>query len=222
MQFTDLRIPIATRMQVTIVGPDYKPQQYIAQLLGYRKDVTVLAHLPKKPLSPLHNDSNVSVRVGLQSAIIRFDSTLQYAQEQPFMFLHLSYPTSVEVEQQLRRSPRFVFEAQTTVALQTAGAGRPIRGQFTDISLNGARLTLTAKLADTSGPVVVTCAVFVAGAEQQLQLMARIKSAPDSKEVPSSTAIPYGISFIDTTPQQQLLLQALCYELQANNAQINP
>ena len=222
MQFTDLRIPIATRMQLTVVGTDYKPQQFPANLLGFRRDVTVLACLGKKPLVPVQHDAHVAVRVGLQSAIVRFESSVQEYIESPFPYLHLSYPNTVVIEQQLRRSPRFPLDLATAVAAQGENArARPVRAQFTDISLNGARLILEKKLPDPSiTRVILSSAVFVAGTEQKLQLSAEIKSAPDTREIATAGPFSYGVSFVDMAPQQMLLLQALCYELQVNNPSI--
>jgi c-di-GMP-binding flagellar brake protein YcgR len=221
MQFIDLRIPVATRMHLTIVGLDYKPQQYSAQLLGFRRDMTVLAFLTKKPTVVPSALSTVAVRVGLQSAIVSFDSAVQQFFEQPFPYLHMAYPEKVTIEQQLRRSPRFPLDLPTTVAVQRDGTtSRPVRAHFTDISLNGARLTLEARLPEDATTVVLASSVFVAGTEQELQLLAEIRSLPE-QNVPTAGAYPYGISFIETTSHQLLLLQALCYELQANSPYIH-
>jgi hypothetical protein len=45
MQFTDLRLPLGTRMQLNITCHDYKPMALPAQLLGYRSGFKLLVHL---------------------------------------------------------------------------------------------------------------------------------------------------------------------------------
>jgi c-di-GMP-binding flagellar brake protein YcgR len=216
MQFTDLRIPIATRMQLVIAGPDYKPHAFQAQLLGFRAEVSVLAFLAKKPLLPLHANSNVTVRVGLQSAIVRFEATIQQYQDYPFSYLHLTYPSDVEIEQQLRRAPRFDLDIPIKAAAKTNADSEEVPAEFLDISLNGARLSCARELAKVGAKLLLSTTVLVAGTQQQLELSAQIKSVTAPKESHAPEPFIYGLTFVDTPLQQQLLLQALCYELQSS------
>jgi c-di-GMP-binding flagellar brake protein YcgR len=211
MQFSDLRIQIATRMQLVITGVDYKPQTVPAQLMGYRTGVTLLAYVPKKPATAVQRAAKVSARVGLQSAIIQFDSIVEHISELPFYYLHLKYPDEVVIEQQLRRSPRFNLDVPVT-ALEAADK-QPVAGHFADISLNGARLVFPRKLV--ADEVTLTGVVFVVGAEQQLNLKAKVKNVGEPPTDDSQKSFIYGASFIDVPSTQQLLLQALCYELQS-------
>jgi hypothetical protein len=57
---------------------------------------------------------------------------------------------------------------------------------------------------------------LVAGTQQQLELSAEIKSVTAPKDRDSLEPFIYGLTFVDTSLQQQLLLQALCYELQSS------
>jgi len=216
MQFTDLRIPIATRMQLVISGPDYKPHTFQAQLLGFRAEVSVLTFFAKKPLLPFHPNSKVIVRVGLQSAIVRFESTVQEYQEHPFAYLHLTYPGDVEIEQQLRRAPRFDLDIPINTTIKTGVSSDAMQGELLDISLNGARLSCRRKLAAVGAKILLFAVVLVAGTQQQLELSAEIKSVSVPKDPTSSEPAVYGLTFVDAPLQQQLLLQALCYELQSS------
>jgi c-di-GMP-binding flagellar brake protein YcgR len=215
MQFTDLRIPIATRMQLIIAGPDYKPHPFQAQLLGFRAEVSVLAFFAKKPPLPLHINSSVTVRVGLQSAIVRFESTVQQYQDHPFAYLHLAYPGAVEIEQQLRRAPRFDLDVPIKAAVKTVNSDS-VSAEVLDISMNGARLSCALELAKVDTKVLLTATVLIAGTEQRLELNAQIKSQAEPKHNDTLEPFIYGLTFIDTPLQQQLLLQALCYELQSS------
>lgn len=213
MQFSDLRIPIATRMQLTITGADYKSQTVPAQLMGYRTGVTLLAYAPKKLLTPIQRLAKVSARVGLQSAIVQFDSVVEHISELPFYYLHLKYPDAVVIEQQLRRCPRFDFDAPVSAGAPDNADGNPVAGRFADISLNGARIAFDQQL--TAQEVTLSATVFVVGAEQQLNVKAKIQSVAAPAAEGSTKAFVYGAAFIDISPAQKLLLQALCYELQA-------
>jgi c-di-GMP-binding flagellar brake protein YcgR len=215
VQFTDLRIPIATRMQLIVAGADYKPHPFQAQLLGFRAQVSVLAFFAKKPLLPLHTNSNVTVRVGLQSAIVRFESTIQQYQDHPFAYLHLAYPGAVEIEQQLRRAPRFNLDVPIKATVKTTVDDAAL-AEVLDISMNGARLSCALELAKIGKQVLLSAVVLIAGTEQRLELNAEIKSRTGPKHSESLEPFIYGLTFVDTPLQQQLLLQALCYELQSS------
>ena len=210
MQFSDLRIPIGTRMQLVITGTDYKTQTVPAQLMGYRTGVTLLAYAPKKPAVAVVRDSKVSVRLGLQSAIIQFDSAVDHVSEQPFYYLHLKYPETVVIEQQLRRCPRFDFDRPVTAS--AADNAATLAGRFADISLNGARIVFDQELPQKE--VTLSTKIFVVGSEQELCLKVKVQSVAAPTGAASTTFI-YGAAFVDVTPSQKLLLQALCYELQS-------
>lgn len=213
MQFTDLRIPIGTRMQLNITGHDYKPLTLPAQLLGYRSGATLLAYLAKKPAIAIQRDAKVSVRAGLQSAIIQFDSVIEHTSEYPYFYLHLKYPGAVVIEQQLRRFPRFELDASVNATVAGAQDGTVFAGRIVDISLNGARLVFEQKLP--AQEITLSSTIFVVGGQQQLSLKASIKSVPAASTDDSSTTFVYGASFLDVSAAQKLLLQALCFELQS-------
>lgn len=213
MQFTDLRFPLGTRMQLNVTGNDYKPLTLAAQLLGYRSGFTILVYLAKKPPAPAQRDAKVSVRAGLQSAIIQFDSVIEHVFEHPYFHLHLKYPDAVVIEQQLRRFPRFEIDAPVTATI----ANKPddsFAGRLVDISLNGARLVFDQKIP--AQEITLSSTIFVVGGQQQLSVKATLKSVPAASQDESSATFVYGASFMDVSATQKLLLQALCYELQSN------
>ena len=208
MQFTDLRVSTGTRLQLNIIGSDYKSIALPAQLLGYRTNVTLLASLAKKPPATVHRDAKVSVRVGLQSAIVQFDTTIEHIADYPYFYLHLKYPTEVVIEKQLRQAPRFELEAP--VSATVTDNSNAIAGRIVDISLNGARIIFDEEITATE--VTISSMLFVVGAQQELSLKASIKRVITD----SVDGFVYGASFIAISGPQKLLLQALCYELQSS------
>lgn len=207
MQFTDLRVSTGTRLQLTIIGSDYKSIALPAQLLGYRANVTLLAALAKKPPATIHRGAKVSVRVGLQSAIIQFDSVIEHIAEHPYFYFHLQYPTEVVIEKQLRQAPRFELEAPVSAIVD--GSTNAIKGHIVDISLNGARIIFDEEI--TAKEVTLSSMLFVVGGKQELNLKASLKRVTTD----SLDEYVYGVSFIAISAAQKLLLQALCYELQS-------
>lgn len=213
MQFADLRIPTGTRMQLNITGLDYKVQTLPAQLLGYRAGATLVAYPSKKPIVAIARDAKVSVRVGLQSAIIQFDSMIEQVSEHPYFYLHLKYPAAVVIEQQLRQCPRFELDEPVSATVHAQTDDRVLSGRIVDISLNGARVRFQEELS--APEVVLSATVFAVGAQQQLSLKAKIQSRSAPAPGDSTAFFTYGVSFVDISATQKLLLQALCYELQS-------
>ena len=210
MQFEDFRMPTGTRMQLEITGGDYKSQTLMVQLLGYRKGFSLVAYPAKKPVFTIQPPAKVIVRVGLQSAIIRFDSAIEAVSEDPYFYLHLRYPTEVAIEKQLRQAPRFDFEAPISA---TKPDNQTLAGKILDISLNGARVSFPEEVQAQQIELVAT--VFAIGEQQELRLKAQIKSLNKPQpETEDEIKFVYGISFVDLSSAQRLLLQALCYELQ--------
>lgn len=210
MQLTDLQISIATRMNLTVVCPDKNPQTCTAQFMGYRCEHSALAFIPKRPPFALRQDLKVDVRLGLQSAIYRFASKILVVSEHPYLYVHLAYPAEVTVEKQLREALRYPLDASATCMVQ--GSNSIVSCAFVDISLSGARLALNEKLPTTASRIRVFLSAQIANAEQRLELDASVKSQPEEN---AESPFFYGISFAEKNVQQQLLLQALCFELQA-------
>jgi len=213
MQFADLRIPTGTRMQLTITGLDYKVQTLPAQLLGYRTGATLLVYLAKKPTVGIQRDAKVSARVGLQSAIIQFDSLVELVSEYPYFYLHLKYPSAVVIERQLRQCPRFELDVPVSATVAANPDNLVLPGRLIDISLNGARLSLQQEISVTE--LRLTANIFAVGEQQQLDLQAKIQSRSSPASDEAGVGFTYGVSFVDVSATQKLLLQALCYELQA-------
>lgn len=216
MEFSDLRLPVATRIQLNFIGQDYKRYPSDASLLGYRPGESVLVYLPKKPPQVLLRDGGkVEGKLALQMGIVSFSSTILQISEQPYSYLHLSWPHDVSLEP-LRRYPRFPMDAPLSLmALSAQGITTArLRGRFYDVSQQGARISLEKELGAAVNTVHITAKVTVAGMEHALELRGEVKRAFGRDEKSADFPYGYGISFAELPPSQRLLLLALCQELQ--------
>ncbi|MDB6063348.1 MAG: hypothetical protein JWM78_3451 [Verrucomicrobiaceae bacterium] len=216
MDFADLRLPVATRMQLNFIGLDYKRYPSEASLLGYRARESVLVYLPKKPPQVLLREGvKLEAKTVLQMGIVSFSSTIQLICEQPYTYLHFTWPHKVELEP-LRRYPRFPLDtALTLTAVSAQGiATARLRGCFRDMSLQGARIALEKALPESLSKVLIHAKVAVAGMNQSLELHGEVKRAFGRDEKSTDPNFHYGISFTELPPPQRLLLLALCQELQ--------
>ncbi len=216
MDFADLRLPVATRMQLNFVGLDYKRYPSDASLLGFRARESVLVFLPKKPPQVLLREGvKLDAKIVLQMGIVSFASTIQLICEQPYTYLHFAWPHKIELEP-LRRYPRFTLEAPLTLtAISAQGiATARLRGYFRDISLQGARIALEKDLPESVSKVLIAAKVNVAGMEHALELHGEVKRAFGRDEKSPEQTFTFGISFTELPPPQRLLVLALCQELQ--------
>lgn len=217
MLFADLRLPVASRLQLSFTGVDYKRYPCDASLLGFRAGESVLVYMPKKPPQVvLREGMKVEVKIALQAGIVSFESAIALLRESPYAYLHLMYPKSVALEP-LRRSPRFPLEAPLALAGFSAQGITIARqnGRFYDISLNGARVATEKELPEAVSRVLVSATVTVAGTQQALEIKCELKRAFGRDEKIADSPFVYGVSFVELTPPQRLLLLALCHELQA-------
>jgi hypothetical protein len=219
MLFADLKLPVATRLQLNFIGLDYKRYLCDALLLGFRVGESVLVYLPNKPPQVLlRQDMKVEATVVRQTGIARFESAIAVMRDRPYSYLHLDYPTAVALEP-LRRTPRFAFDgalaliAYTGLGIVTARQ----RGRFCDISLEGARLATDKELTSTVTRLALTATVTVAGMQHSLEITGELKRSFGRDEKMAEAAAPfvYGVSFVELPPPQRLLLLALCHELQS-------
>jgi hypothetical protein len=220
IQFADLRLPVATRMRLDFVGQDYKSHPSDALLLGYRTGESLLVYLPIKPPQVLMRDGmQIEAKVVLQMGIVSFTSAIQQICEQPYAYLHLDWPLDAVLEP-LRRYPRFPLEVPVNlIALSAQGITTArVRGQFCDISLQGARFGLEKELGGAVSKVMLNAKVTVGGMEHSLDVRGEVRRV-FGKDEKKETGFPfaYGISFIDLVPAQRLLLLALCHELQTGS-----
>lgn len=216
MDFADLRLPVGTRVQLNFTGLDYKRYPSDAALLGYRVRESVLVFLPKKPPQVLlHEGVKLEAKMVLQMGIVSFASSVQQIYEQPFLYLHFAWPRKIDLEP-LRRYPRFSLDAAlllTAISAQGINTAK-LRGNFFDMSLQGARIALEKELPEQVSRVLITAKVVVAGMEHTLELNGEVRRAFGRDEKAAAPSFHYGISFLDLAPPQRLLLLALCQELQ--------
>jgi hypothetical protein len=219
MEFGELKLPVATRMQLNFIGLDYKRYPSDASLLGYRNGESILVHLPKKPPQVLVREGiKIEAKFALQMGIVSFASTILRVCEQPYPYLHFAWPQTIEVEP-LRRFPRFPFQLPLQLTAFTAAgiATAKVRGRFCDISLQGARFGLEKELTSVVTKVLLSAKVTVAAMEHSLDLHGEIKRAFGRDEKAADNPFTYGVLFSEMPSSQRLLMLALCQELQSGS-----
>lgn len=215
MKFADLNLKIGARLQLQVQGKDYKPYHCEARLLGYRPNGSVLVIIVEKPPQVvLLEGIEASARLAVPAGLVDFKTTIEQLCESPYRYLHLSYPDAIQLKP-LRSEARFKFTAQFSMVAETSLGMKldSISGNFLDISLNGARVALEKKMGDIVTRLLISTEVTVGGIQQQLELTAEIKRSFGQDAELKGQPYVYGVSFVEVSAEQQMLLMALCYEL---------
>lgn len=219
MNFADLRPPVGARLQLDFIGRDYKRYPCEALLVGYLHDESILVRFPRKPPQVLLYDGmNLEGRLAMQSGIAQFRTTVAAQIESPASYLHLSWPSELQIEP-LRRSQRYPFQSDLAATARSSMGIPTARtvGRFCDISPDGARVALERELSSVATYLDLSAQLVIAGTPQTLQLTADVKRnfGRDARE--NLLPFHYGLAFTLPTPAQRLLLLALCHELQGNS-----
>lgn len=215
MKFSDLHLKIGSRIQLQVQGKDYKPYNCEARLLGFKPNGSVLVTIAEKPPQvTLMEGLDASARLAVPAGLVDFKTSVEQLCESPYKYLHLSYPDEIQLKP-LRSEARFKFTAPFSLAAETSLGMKldSMAGQFLDISLNGARVALEKKMGDIVTKLIITTEVTVGGIQQTMPLTAEIKRSFGQEEKLKGQPHVYGVSFIDVSAEQQMLLMALCYEL---------
>jgi len=118
-------------------------------LIGYLEGHSVLVSHPTADdgqLQPLVAGDRVEMRFESGDSLFSFESRVERVCEQPFPYLHLSYPEGIQ-SSSTRRAMRVPVN-DMAMMLVMEDAGRKLSVALADISLAGARLVSTSRLGD--------------------------------------------------------------------------
>jgi hypothetical protein len=183
----------------------------IVTLIGYLEGQSVIV------TTPIINGSMMLVREGQDFVIRLFSGKSAYAfttmakrvTNTPYPHLHLAYPKEVR-GLVIRGSSR----GRTNIICHaTVEAGRGYACVARDISIGGALISASEKMADVGDPLILKFRVKVKDTEHMLALNCTIRSVnasrPAADEKPT---IQHGLSFEDVTSQDTLVISTLLYQ----------
>lgn len=183
--------------------------RYRGRLLGYRSKHSVLVFIEgTETLSPLEND-NCTVRYMDGQNACAFSTSVQRVCAEPFPYLHLYYPNSIEFVQ-LRAVQRFPVNLSAT-AILADGSTQP--AAIVDISPQGLGFTAQSSLGEKGDTLKLN--IDINNGEQKKQLAIDVsicnhqcKNSDDD----SPQLHRYGATFFNNDPQQILSITELVFQ----------
>ncbi|ROS01163.1 c-di-GMP-binding flagellar brake protein YcgR [Sinobacterium caligoides] len=224
MQFEQLVLDIGTTIDLYVPASAdegaARERRGHSRLVGYVPGEGVMATPPRRggQRVVLSDGQKMRLRVANEEGEHSFSTQLLSQQKNPLPLVFLSYPCA-GVSRLLRRHPRIRLRLPTVVYNSSAlDPGQCHVGCLQDISLGGAAVELANASAHVGDQLICHARFRVAGAARQVRLLACVRSR--LQQVPSEplafdplrAKAVFGVEFIDSSLDTQLLLQAFVLE----------
>lgn len=187
-------------------------ERFTVHVIGVMKPKSVLV------TAPIVDGKMIFVRDG-QTFLVRafsglnvcaFKARVLKSQLQPFPYLHLSYPDSVQA-MRIRKAMR--APTNTIVAVHQSEEGRQIgAGKLVDISVGGAKMLAPLPLGDKGDSLWISFKVKLADMEEYVKTPVLIRSVGDDEDEQGKRMLAYGIQFGEITQAQRLIIMNLVYQ----------
>ncbi|TCS37600.1 flagellar brake protein [Reinekea marinisedimentorum] len=193
-ELTRLRLAPGLAMNLEVLGGD--GQRHKGVFLGMISGRSVMMSTPlvgeNRPLL-LRKDQPVVCRFFDQKIACAFRSQVLYLCTTPIHYLHLAWPTDVEVGH-VRVSERVVANLQMNVVNQSDISWDKSHGAIVDLSISGARLETVEPVGNIGDKIVLSGRVVVGHVARLVTIEATLRAELDKFELSNSTAA-YGIEF---------------------------
>jgi c-di-GMP-binding flagellar brake protein YcgR len=199
----------ALQLQPLLEG---QTERFTVHVIGVMKPKSVLV------TAPIVDGKMIFVRDG-QTYLVRafsglnvcaFKSRVLKSQLQPFPYLHLSYPDSVQA-MRIRKAMR--APASIIVAVHKDEDGRQIgAGKMVDISVGGAKMISPSQLARKGDTLWLSFKVKLGDMEEYVKTPVVIRSDGEEDDEQGKRMKTYGIQFGELEQSQRLIIMNLVYQ----------
>jgi c-di-GMP-binding flagellar brake protein YcgR len=219
--FESMNLQVGVRLQL-ITYRRIKPMQYFSTLVGWVKDDYLIVRVPIENGTPvgLVEGERITIRVFSGVNVCSFDCTVQRVFDRPLLYVHLSFPNTIQGTS-LRGAMRVKVDIPATV-MTVNGNGRPVECSLTNVSVSGARIESKLGLPDGVGEITVEFSVVPPTYDRPVKISARaavrnVSTLP--RESDGTELFVYGVQFLDLNPVHHTMLQNLTYEVLLSDRQ---
>jgi c-di-GMP-binding flagellar brake protein YcgR len=200
-------------LQLQALQGDPRPKLQ-CELIGVRPPLSLLVSEPRDGPRP------VFVREGQAFAARLFDggharaftTRVLRACTQPFVYVHLSWPTQLEAVK-VRACRRVPVDLEAGVRNAGSADADPGAGRLLDLSLSGAMLRAAPGLGQPGDRLSLAVDLALDGQPPQpITLAARLRRTYPGEGSESGAACCYGLEFDEPDPQTGVWLRAFVYE----------
>ncbi|TQK06902.1 flagellar brake protein [Herbaspirillum sp. SJZ107] len=212
--FEAMNLQVGVRLQF-ITYRRLKPVQYFSTLIGYIKDDYLIVKMPMENGAPigLVEGERVTIRVFSGVNVCSFACTVERIFGRPLLYVHLSFPTSIQGTS-LRTAMRVKVDLPARITAAT-GDATALECTLANISVSGARIETHHSLVQDIGEMLLEFTLAPPPEHHPVSVRARaaIRNINAVRVEPGEADVfAYGLQFIDLDPNHFMLLQNLTYE----------
>lgn len=199
----------ALQLQPMLEG---QTERFTVHVIGVMKPKSVLVTAPvvDGKLIFVRDGQTYLVRAFSGLNVCAFKARVLKSQLQPFPYLHLSYPESVQA-MRIRKAMR--APATIIVAVTQSEEGRQIgAGKLVDISVGGAKMLSPMPLGDKGESLWLSFKVRLGEMEEYVKTPVVIRSVGEEDDEQGKRMKSYGIQFGELEQSQRLIIMNLVYQ----------
>lgn len=199
----------ALQLQSLVEG---QTERLTVHVIGVMKPKSVLVTAPSVDgkLIFVRDGQTYLVRAFSGLNVCAFKCKVLKSQLQPFPYLHLSYPDSVQA-MRIRKTMR--APASIIVAAHQSEEGRQIgAGKLVDISVGGAKMLSPMQLAHKGDSLWLSFKVRLGDMEEYVKTPVLIRSEGEEDDEQGKRMKSFGVQFGELEQSQRLIIMNLVYQ----------
>jgi len=187
-------------------------ERFSVHVIGVMKPVSLLVTAPvvEGKLIFVRDGQTYLVRAFSGLNVCAFKARILKSQLQPFPYLHLSYPDSVQamrIRKAMRAPVSIIVAVSETEEGRQSGAGKII-----DLSVGGARMVAPTRIGDKDQTLWLSFKVMLGDMEEYVKTPAVIRSVGEEDDDQGKRINVFGLQFGELTQSQRLIIMNLVYQ----------
>ncbi len=219
MSKDDLSLDVGDVLQLQFLSDENRVRHYV-KVIGYYPEKSLIVSAPQVngKFIMIREGQPAAVRMMSGNDIIAFTVSVLRSCMKPYSYLHLSYPSDMQ-SVTVRKAQRVAFSTKATVrecgpAVSMAEVPpESIEVKVQDMSTTGALLVAPVALGEVKGLLAMTMLLRVAGADDELNIVAIIRNVREREGKDGQPAeFLHGVEFQFAERSESILLHAFVYE----------
>jgi len=187
-------------------------ERFSVHVIGVMKPISLLVTAPvvEGKLIFVRDGQTYLVRAFSGLNVCAFKARILKSQLQPFPYLHLSYPDSVQamrIRKAMRAPVSIIVAVSETEEGRQSGAGKII-----DLSVGGARMYSPMQIGDKDQTLWLSFKVMLGDMEEYVKTPAVIRSVGEEDDDQGKRMHVFGLQFGELTQSQRLIIMNLVYQ----------
>lgn len=207
----DLELDVGDPLVLVSAGSEPNARHNV-RVVGYFAPRSILVTTPRSGNGPLlvKEGQVYEVRLKVANGLVGFSTHVVKANQAPFPYLHLQFPSEMEAVVS-RREPR-VDVRQVVAARGSLTGDTGVAAVMCNLSVTGCRLAAAAELAPKGGPVELVGRFKLDHGKREVMLKGVVRNISAGEGTDGQKAWHHGVEFIDNDDDTRLTLQAILYD----------